>query len=122
MWTLMTTDALAPGASVPNEHFVGCSASPGTPALHAPVDGVTERICTAAGSESVMITFFAVDGPLFVTESVYEMSVPAVAFAGPVFVSDRSATAVTVRFTVALLLVASGSGVSLLTVATLLIS
>src|SRR4051794_7187729 len=50
------------------------------------------------------------------------MSVPAVAVAGPVFVSARSATAVTVRFTVAVLFAATGSGVSLRTFATLLTS
>src|SRR5689334_8745158 len=100
MCTLIVTLALAPTASVPNEHLVGCSGSPGTPALQAPTDGVIELIVTADGSESLTMTFLAVDGPLLRTESVYVMSVPAVAVAGPVFVNARSATAVTVRFTV----------------------
>jgi hypothetical protein len=70
-----------------------------------------------AGVGSATDTPVAVLGPLFVTVMVYTTFVPAVTFAGPVFVSDMSAWKVTVVCTDAVLFAGVGSVVVETTVA-----
>ena len=70
---------------------------------------VAETNVTPAGSASVTVRLTASDGPLFTTTSEYATLPPATTVAGPVFVMARSAEAVTVVLTEAVLLVRSGS-------------
>src|SRR5947209_19408612 len=107
---------------LPSVHTVGCVASRGTATLHVPTGMETLVIDTPAGTVSLIVTFFAVDGPLLETLRFQLIAVPATSVLGPVFVSARSETPVTVRLTCTVLLEASGSGVSLRTTAWLLTS
>ena len=50
-----------------------------------------ETKVVVAGSVSLSVTFVASLGPAFDAVIVYAMSVPTVASAGPVFVTERSA-------------------------------
>ena len=88
--------ALAPGASAPNVHVTTFGA-----VWLQPDDAPANVV--AAGSVSVTVPPLETEGPLFVTVTVYVMSVPAVAVAGPVLLIDRSATRLTVVVAVALL-------------------
>ena len=65
MWICTVTVRVASFARLPKEHTVGRSASPGTPALHVPADGVTASTWVPAGTLSSIFTPVAVDGPLF---------------------------------------------------------
>ena len=111
------TEEVAPGLSEPSEQVVGCVASPGSPAAQVAPGIETEVICTPGGTALESTTLRAVDGPLFVVLEVQVRAVPATPLPKTDSLMARSASAVTVRFTVAVLLVLSGSGVLLRTVA-----
>src|SRR5215469_4192672 len=113
-------DDVAPLARVPALQTVGCAGFPAVPDEQVPPVIDTPVIVTPAGTSSVMTTLVAADGPVFFTWSVQliPLGTPAMAVAGPFLVRPRSASAVTVRFTSALLFVRFGSGVGLLAVAT----
>ena len=66
---------------------------------------------TPAGNVSVTDRFAASDGPLLVTVSEYATDPAATTVAGPLLPIDRSALAVTVVTTVAVLFAATGSAV-----------
>src|SRR5436189_138205 len=108
--------ALAPGASAPNVHVTTFGA-----VWLQPDDAPANVV--AAGSVSVTVPPLEVDGPLFVTVTVYVMSVPAVAVAGPVLLIDRSATRLTVvvALPVVLPIWLSSSGCAAVTAAVLVI-
>lgn len=79
---------------------------------HDPAAGVTETNVVFAGTTSVIDTFGAFDGPLFVTGMAYVMFVPSVAVAGAILDTPTSAAVVTVVVAVAVLLAAFGSAVA----------
>src|SRR5215475_10547057 len=93
--------ALCVGPSVPSMH--------GYAVVQAPL---LDMKINPGGVGSVTTTLAAADGPRFFTTTVNTAVVPAVAPAGPVFVIVTSAMGVIVVVSVAVLLVASGSGVS----------
>src|SRR5437899_93332 len=88
--------ALAPGASAPTVHVTTF----GAVWLH-PDDAPANVV--PAGSVSVTVPPLDVEGPLLVTVTVYVISVPAVAVAGPVLVIARSANRWTFVIAVAML-------------------
>src|SRR3954462_13230585 len=85
-----------------------------------PVVCDSETNVVLAGTASVSETVDAADGPLFVSVTVYVMSVPATAVAGPLLLMVRSADADTVAGAVWLLLFKFGSALSPVAVAVLL--
>ena len=100
--TVIVKVALAPDASVPALQVTVPEA------LVQPLEAETN--VTPAGRVSVTTTPVAGLGPLLLAVTVYVMVLPATAEAGPVFVIDRSAEAVTLVVAVAVLSPLVGSG------------
>src|SRR3954468_9205193 len=84
-----------------------------------PVVCDSETNVVLTGTASVSETLAAADGPLFVSVNVYVMSVPAVAVAGPLLTTPRSAEPDTVAGAVWLLLFRFGSAFGPVAVAVL---
>jgi hypothetical protein len=123
--TLVKTVMVAePAVAIdPIVHVSGCSEFPGMPAVHDPTLGVTVSTLTSAGRVSFTTTLLAEDGPALLTAMVYVTLVPATTGLGfAVLLIARSAEAKKLTPAVAELLLATGSGVVLLTVAVSLIS
>ena len=87
---------------------VGANVHPGA-TLHGPAIPPSSN---PVGTGSVTSTLVAVDGPAFLTVSVYSTMVPASAVAGPVLVIETSADVAIGTANVLELLVRSGSGIS----------
>jgi hypothetical protein len=98
---VIVSGTLAPGASVPSAQVN----------VVVPVhDGVALTNETSAGNVSVIVTFVAVDGPLFVTFRLYVRVPPGATGSGAsVFVTPTSARGPTPVIDVALLFDGSGS-------------
>src|SRR3990172_5181189 len=90
--TTIVIVSTSPGAIAPKLQLVGRVTSPGTPKTQdAPPVPLTSTIVVPAGTMSETTTFVAVDGPLFVTSSVYVIVVPASTGSGaPGFVIERT--------------------------------
>ena len=87
-----------------------------------PVPGTAEASTTPAGNVSVITTPVETDGPLLVAVMVHDTVWPASTLAGPVLVTDRSASWPLTTATVEMLLPSCGSSVGLVTCAVLLTS
>jgi hypothetical protein len=97
--TVIVTVAKPPSAIDPRLHVT-------VPAdcVQLPWLGAAEPKVTLAGSVSLSVTFVAVDGPRLLTVIVYVNVPPTVTgFGEPVFVTERSAVAMIVSLSVALL-------------------
>src|SRR5438128_1653195 len=95
-WAPMLKVTLAPDASAPNVHVTVFGA-----VWLQPDDAPANVV--PAGSVSVTVPPLEVEGPLFVTVTVYVMSVPAVEIGRAACRVGMSATRVTVAFAVAVL-------------------
>ena len=83
--TLIVTPALAPTARLPRLHVTVVVP------LHAPCVADEEINVTPAGRASVVVTFVALAGPLFVVTMRYESGTPTCpGFGDAVFVIERS--------------------------------